>query len=339
MKTTIITLTYNHEGYVREALASALAQSRPADEIILIDDASTDRTADVIEQFLREKPSAGVCFIRNERNLGVAGSIAKAAALAQGDIIFLMAGDDASNPGRVERCLAHFAEHPMAMAVITNASVIDGESRIKGSRDNCAGSIGAEALSLDDLRPEDYFLRGRDPCGATAAYRAAVFSAFPPLVPGMYAEDVPLAFRAMLLGTCDFIPEQLVLWRRHDRNLSHGSRNPRGPEMAVHFRKCEAMVDQMICDASHRAKHHPQCADLVAKVALPNIRFQKSKWMFWAAAHERGVRLDLLLPALREMIKHRPTWKELATTAWLPACRALIPFPIQRALAAIRHAS
>jgi len=336
MKTTIITLTYNHEGYVREALASALAQSRPADEIIVIDDASTDRTADVIEQFLRDVPSVGVRFVRNERNLGVAGSLAKAAAIAQGDIIFLMAGDDASTPGRIERCLAHFTEHPTAMAVITNASVIDGESRPVGVLDNCAGSKDVQALDLKGLTPGGHFLRGRSSCGAAAAYRADVFRLFAPLGAGLYAEDDPLAFRAMLLGTCDFIPEQLVRWRRHDRNLSHGSRNPRGPEMAVHFRKCEAMIDQMLADAEKWASGRPGHPESVLELAMPGLRFQKAKWRLWAAAHENGIRIGAFLSALFAMAEHRP-WSVCLREACRPAFGMFLPFPLQRLLAGWRN--
>lgn len=339
MKTTIITLTYNHEGYIREALASALAQSRPADEVIVIDDASSDRTADAINDYLRRSPSPTVRFVRNEKNLGLSGSLAKAVAVAQGDIIFLMSGDDVSSPMRIERCLDYFAANPSAMAVITNASIIDVESRVVGKLDNTAGVRDAASLSLCDLAPGDYFLRGRSPCGATAAYRAEVFHRFPLLRAGLYAEDEPLAFRAMLLGTCDFLPDQLVRWRRHGSNLSHGTRERRGPEMAIHFRRCEAMVDQMLSDANRWASEHPGLADSISPTALNGLRFNKAKWMLWAAAHEQGVRLDLLAGALCEMVKHRLSWVGLLGEIWRPTFRAIIPFPVQRLLAVTRHSS
>ena len=52
MKTTITILAYNHERYIRQSLASAIVQSRAADEIIVIDDASADGTAGIIEKFI-----------------------------------------------------------------------------------------------------------------------------------------------------------------------------------------------------------------------------------------------------------------------------------------------
>lgn len=151
MKTTITILAYNHERYIRESLASALVQSRAADEIIVIDDASPDGTAGIIEKFIAEHPDRTIRFVRNERNLGVTGSFTKAISMASGDILISMAGDDISAPSRVERCVAHLVAHPYAMAVITNAHIIDNDSRHCGILDNCVGMAESVALGLEDL--------------------------------------------------------------------------------------------------------------------------------------------------------------------------------------------
>ena len=136
MKTSIITLVYNHEAYVKEALVSALAQSRRADEIIVIDDASTDASASVIAEFIRENPGAGIKFVRNERNLGVSGSFAKALAMAQGEALFMMAGDDVSMPARLERSVAYLEAHPEAMSAptVSMAMTIRPEPRARSQK-------------------------------------------------------------------------------------------------------------------------------------------------------------------------------------------------------------
>lgn len=332
MKISFIITAYHHERFVRMALESAFAQTRPADEIIVIDDASGDRTAAVIATTLQGRPEQQVTFIRNEANLGVTGSVAKAVAAASGDVIVFMAADDVSAPGRLGRCLAHLESHPGTMAIVTNAQIIDQESRELGMLDNCAGARVPAALGLGDLSPGDYFLRGRSSCGATAAYRAEVFRRFSPLRAGIYAEDDPLAFRAMLLGTCDFLPEALVRWRRHGHNLSHGAGRRRGPELAAHFRSCEAMMDQMISDAAEWAGSHPEAAGRLLVRALPGLRFQKAKWKLWSAAFEGGVRLGAFLSATAELVRHRPSWAACLREAWRPACAMLMPFPLQRAI-------
>lgn len=337
MKTTIITLAYNHERYIREALSSVLAQSHLADEVIVVDDASPDGTAAAIEEFLREHPGKPIRFVRNERNLGVTGSCAKAIAMASGDILVMMAGDDVSAPGRVERCVAYFAAHPLAMALITNADIIDGESRPVGILDNCAGRSGPVALRLTEVPDGAYFLRGRSSCGATAAYRVEVFRSFEPLRSGLYAEDDPAAFRAMLLGTCDFLPERLAGWRRHAHNLSHGTGGRRGPEMAAHFRTCEAMMDQMLADAEGWVARHDSVTPDGLRNAMANLRFQKSKWALWAAAHEGGISAGAFLRALRSLHAHRTSALSGLREPWRPLFKMLTPFCLQGLMAGYRR--
>jgi glycosyltransferase involved in cell wall biosynthesis len=336
MKTTIITLAYNHERYIRESLASVFVQSRPADEIIVIDDASPDGTATAIEGFIREHPEGPIRFIRNGRNLGVTGSFAKAVAMASGDILIMMAGDDVSAPDRVKRSLAYFTDHPSAMALIANADIIDDDSRTYGFLDNCAGRTEPVALSLGGLPEGAYFLRGRSSCGAAAAYRAEVFRDFSPLRVGLYAEDEPAAFRAMLLGTCDFLPEPLVRWRRHANNLSYGTGSRRGPEMAVHFRKCEAMVDQMLADAGEWVIRNPDISAPGLEQAVSSLRFHKAKCALWAVAHEKGVRLLAFFAAAKDMAGCYPSLSVFLKEAWRPACRMIMPFPLQRVIAKLR---
>jgi hypothetical protein len=336
MKISVIITAYNHERFIQTALESALTQTRPADEVIVIDDASTDRTASVIATTLQGYPKEPVLFIRNEANLGVTGSVAKAMAAASGDVIVFISGDDISELGRIGRYITHFESHPTAMAIIANAYVIDESSHHIGRLDNCAGMTEPVVLGISDLPQGVHFLRGRTACGAAAAYRAEVFRQFSPLRVGLYAEDEPAAFRAMLLGTCDFLPEPLVRWRRHANNLSHGTGSRRGPEMAVHFRKCEAMVDQMLADAGEWVIRNPGISTSGFEHAVTSLRFHKAKWALWAVAHEKGVHLLAFFAAAKDMAGCYPSPSVFLKEAWRPACRMIMPFPLQRVMAKLR---
>lgn len=334
MKVSVIVLAYQHERFVNEALSSVVSQTRAPDEIIVIDDASTDASASVIAEFIHENPGAGIRFVRNDRNLGVSGSFAKALAMAQGEALFMMAGDDVSVPARLERSVAYLEAHPEAMALVTNADIIDERSLPQGRLDNCAAATESVALSLAGLRPGEYFLRGRSSCGATAVYRAELFRRFAPLRAGLYAEDDPCAFRAMLLGTCDFLPESLIHWRRHSNNLSHGTGARRGPEMAAHFCKCEAMMDQMLADAEAWIENGGNPDRVAAAVA--GFRFQKAKWALWAVAHERGLPLVGAFRCVRALAANAPGASAFCREVWRPALRLFTPFVLQRALARLR---
>jgi glycosyltransferase involved in cell wall biosynthesis len=336
VKTSIIVLTYRHERYVREALQSAVGQSLKADEIIIIDDASPDDTPKIVEAFIRENPAFPLRLICNQRNLGVTGSFARAVAAASGDVIFSIAGDDVAMPNRLEVVHAYLSTRPTSFAVISNAQIIDETSSPTGLLDNCAGHLTPAALSIAALARGEYFLRSRSSCGAAAAYRAEVFREFSPLRVGLYAEDEPAAFRAMLLGTCDFLPEPLVRWRRHANNLSHGTGSRRGPEMAVHFRKCEAMVNQMLADAGEWVIRSPGGTTPGFEHAVTSLRFHKAKWALWAVAHEKGVRLSAFFSAAKDMAGCHPLPSVFLKEAWRPACRMIMPFPLQRVMAKLR---
>lgn len=336
MKTSIIVLAYKHERYVLEALRSAVSQTLKADEIIVIDDASPDATRKIVEAFIRENFSFPLRLICNERNLGVTGSFARAVAATSGDVIFTLAGDDVAMPSRLEVVHAYLSARPTTYAVISNAQIIDETSSPSGMLDNCAGCLAPTALSVANLAKAEYFLRGRSSCGAAAAYRAEVFRSFSPLRDGLYAEDDPAAFRAMLLGTCDFLPEPLVHWRRHANNLSHGTGSRRGPEMAVHYRMCEAMVDQMLADAVEWKSRHEGRLGLGIDHAVSSFRFHKAKWALWAAAHEQGVSLSAFFSAAKVMAESQSSLYEFMKEAWRPAFRMFMPFPMQRFIANFR---
>jgi glycosyltransferase involved in cell wall biosynthesis len=334
MKATVIILAYKHERFILEALRGIAMQTRPADEIIVIDDASPDTTPVLIEAFVREHPALPIRFLRNSANLGVTASYARAVEAAGGDVIFSAAGDDVSMPERIERCMDYLAMRPTAFGVITDAEIIDTASRTVGRLDNCAGADQPISLGLGDLPSGEYFLRGRSSCGAAAAYRAAVFREFSPLRAGIYAEDDPAAFRAMILGSCDFLPIALTRWRQHGNNLSQGTGVLRGPEMAIHYRRCEAMIDQMLSDMSEWAVKHPE-VPLRSKNALANLSLQKARWSLWAAAHEEGINLSGFFDSARHLWLHCSAKTAFLAQAWRPFVGMLTPYSFQRFLA--RH--
>ena len=68
---SVVLPNYNHAAYIGRALAALLAQERPADEIIVIDDASSDDSLRVIGEFAKAPPSIRVLV--NPKNVGVMG--------------------------------------------------------------------------------------------------------------------------------------------------------------------------------------------------------------------------------------------------------------------------
>ncbi len=95
---------YNAADYLERAVDSALSQTMPSLEIIIVDDASTDATLEMARRIATYDPRVRV--LRNELNSGPAASRNRAIGAAQGEWIALLDGDDAWSPRRLELMLA-----------------------------------------------------------------------------------------------------------------------------------------------------------------------------------------------------------------------------------------
>lgn len=98
---SILISAYNAEDWIADSLRSAIAQTWPHKEIILVDDGSTDRTAQVARRFA----SQGVTVISTE-NHGLSGGLNHAYACSHGDYIQYLDADDLMAPDKIELQLA-----------------------------------------------------------------------------------------------------------------------------------------------------------------------------------------------------------------------------------------
>jgi glycosyltransferase involved in cell wall biosynthesis len=119
---------YNGERFLREAVDSILDQSFVDFEFVIIDDGSTDATWSIVSSYsdVRLRP------IRNDHNLGLPRSLNRGLAVAQGDYIARMDGDDVALPRRLERQAALLDTHPEIGILGTDCHLIDIEGRQQG---------------------------------------------------------------------------------------------------------------------------------------------------------------------------------------------------------------
>ncbi len=105
---------YNCEQYVARAICSVLDQTRPVSEIIVVDDGSTDGTADVIRSFGDQ-----VALIQ-QTNAGVSAARNTAIRAAKGDWIAFLDADDEWLPDKIERQTALHSRNPDLMWMTGN---------------------------------------------------------------------------------------------------------------------------------------------------------------------------------------------------------------------------
>ena len=104
-RVSIVVVSHNYGAFLDEALSSVAAQTRPPGDVVLVDDASTDDTAQVIEAWCGRLP---LNCIRNEQRLGPARTFNIGMSAARGDLLMKLDGDDRLSPtyvARLERAL------------------------------------------------------------------------------------------------------------------------------------------------------------------------------------------------------------------------------------------
>lgn len=129
---SVICLCYNHQHFLAEALDSVLAQTYPNVEIIVLDDASTDGSREVIQSYCDRFPQ--IRFIQNEKNRGNCAAFNRAWRQSRGAFIIDFATDDVMMPARVAGQVKCFSALDSSYGVVyTDVQRMDERSRDLGT--------------------------------------------------------------------------------------------------------------------------------------------------------------------------------------------------------------
>jgi glycosyltransferase involved in cell wall biosynthesis len=111
MKTTCLINNYNYKNFVCEAIESALSQTHPFDEIVVVDDASTDGSINLLQEKYGSNPSIKIVF--KEKNEGQLSAFNVGSLNSIGDIIFFLDSDDFYHPQYLEVALSIYENEPI----------------------------------------------------------------------------------------------------------------------------------------------------------------------------------------------------------------------------------
>lgn len=127
LRVSVLTAVYNGERYLAAAIDSILAQTFTDFEYILVDDASTDYSPQILRHY--SDLDARVQVWRNPTNLNISGTLNRALALARGEYFAVLDQDDLALPRRLEQQVAFLDTNPEIGVVGTQATAIDEEGR------------------------------------------------------------------------------------------------------------------------------------------------------------------------------------------------------------------
>ena len=145
-QTTVAMPVFNGENYIRRALESALAQTYSDFELIIVDNASTDATPDICEEYAAR--DSRIRYLQNESNIGVNANFDRCVELAAGRYFCWLAHDDEMTPDYLSRCSRVLDDRADVVLVHSLVQIIDEQGAGISIYDS--GLDGADAGRASD---------------------------------------------------------------------------------------------------------------------------------------------------------------------------------------------
>lgn len=122
--------TYNSNDYLEQQLETLLSQLHPFDEVIIVDDASTNDTVQRLNQFIQGNHLSHWKVYRHEQNQGFIQTFQDALSYSQSDLIFLCDHDDLWYPEKTKVMLNQFEQHPQIQVLASSFDLVDTNGEI-----------------------------------------------------------------------------------------------------------------------------------------------------------------------------------------------------------------
>ena len=204
---SVITAAYNHVHFIRQSIESVQNQTFRDFEHIVIDDGSSDGTADVLKSFGNR-----ITYIRQD-NRGTHATLNRAIRESSGAFIALLDSDDAWLPDKLERQMKIFEQFPETGLVYSQAYRIDYQGNFKDTGEPFGKPTIADRATFEGL------WRDNPIPTPTAIFRRACVEQVGGFNESLKAlSDWELWIRISAKWPVVFIPEPLALYRVHATN-------------------------------------------------------------------------------------------------------------------------
>lgn len=229
---SIVMATHQGEAYLKVQLDSILEGTRPPDELVIVDDASTDGTLAILEQYASGPWGDRIRMIGRTTVQGATLSFLEGVEHTQGDVVFFADQDDRWAAEKVAKVMSVLTEHPGTIMVYHDGIICDANLRpdgrtIFGTRKRARLELGAlrdpmEICGNPDVKGCTMAMDGRFLRELTARTDRAIAS--------YWGHDHWAALFAYSTGKVIAIPDKLIQHRFHGRNASSATGfNPSSP--------------------------------------------------------------------------------------------------------------
>lgn len=294
---SVLMAVYNGERFLEESVLSLLAQSFRNFELLIIDDASRDRSPEILASFRDSR----IKIVTLPQNSGLVEALNIAAAQASAPLLARMDADDIAHPDRLRRQVACFSERPSLVLLGTAFNIVNAQGQQIGEQPVQTGSAALSAALLHSnqfAHPTTMFRA--DAFRACGGYRALA---------GRHAQDYDLWLRLADAGEVDNLNLPLLQYRVHenqisiDRILSQREASETYRQLALQRKGGRA--EDLAAAQAHVAKLQPKIRAACAKELLQmGARLHRTGQV--AEAHRlrrRALQLDLLGTVWHELSK------------------------------------
>ena len=239
---TIVALCHNHAPFLREALDSIRAQTYPALEVWLVDDASTDGSAEILREYAAGQPGWHLRLL--PANVGNCRAFNQALRASRGEFVIDFATDDVLLPGRVAAQVAAFrAADPRVGMVYSNAELIDEAGHLLGRHHRPAAGGGLRPTGYDPAPASGWLfaevLRRYFISTPTMMMRRACLESLNGYDETLAYEDFDFWVRASRDWQFHYLDEVTTRKRKHPRSMSARAYRRHDPYLASTIRVCE----------------------------------------------------------------------------------------------------
>jgi glycosyltransferase involved in cell wall biosynthesis len=308
----VVLCNYNHAKYLPDSLGNICAQTRSADQIVVVDDGSTDDSRRIIDEFARKH--SNLQALANERNLGLEASITRALGLVRCDYLVWTAADDRLLPPFLERNMEVLSRYPAAALSFSEVAVLKGDTEqidrfvVNPAAPRNFDLSGLPAyLSPDQLRrrmKESYLPIASN----TAVIRVTAlreFGGFPAAL-RWFADSFTCTALAMRHGAC-VIAEPLALIRSRPESYSQAMRDVPQQRQVLNA-LLELLAQPKLRDIRAFLKDCPSNLTVYDPLILGLLARRPRDWDFFAA-YERWKTRDY---ATRQIYRAR----QVAARLW-----------------------
>jgi glycosyltransferase involved in cell wall biosynthesis len=308
---SIILPVFNGELYLRESLDSVLAQTYPRTEVIVMDDASTDGTPQIIAEYENR-----VSYHRQNRNKGQFANVNDGIALARGEFIAVYHADDIYDQGIVEREVEFLLAYPEAGAVFA-LDIFVGPTGQEYGRLTLPRELQGRVL-LEYPTVLNYLLKykNRFLVGPTAMVRASVYDEL-----GLYrgdefqiASDLEMWARISRGYRIGILPDYLMKYRH-----GHGNSTQQYYRLRTEPERYFRIMDEHLVRVGHILARPESLTAYEAHRAEDQLMLVINLYIL-----DRREEAQVMLSGLNP--------KRLAGSAQVQRCRLLLLYGLLRAL-------